>query len=139
MEDDLGMTVDEEYEILQIFTKDSVIDVEGCIAKTENLAIRDDVVAKKLEGMNNLENEVCSSKSLDVKEEMMEHMISMTTCKVKSKIEVNTFDYAIVCSMDRKYGERPDYIQPFWAIATTEIRMKLGGYDDPILALVDHG
>ena len=46
MEDDLGTIDDEEYEILQMFAKDSVIDVEGCLVKTESLAICDDVVAK---------------------------------------------------------------------------------------------
>ena len=33
MENDLGMIDGEEYEILQMFTKDSAIDVEGCVAK----------------------------------------------------------------------------------------------------------
>ena len=121
-----------------MFTKDSAIDVEGGIVKTENLAICDDVVAKRLEGVDNLENEVCSPKSFDMKERMVEYMISMATCKVGSKIEVNTFDFAIVYSMNREYGERPKYIQPFWARATTETWMKLGGYDDLILALVDY-
>ena len=41
--------------------------------------------------------------------------------------------------MDREYGERPDYVQPFRAKATIETWMKLEDYDDPILALVDHG
>ena len=113
VEDDLGMSDDEEYEILQIFTKDSAIDVEGCVAQTKSLVIYDDVVTKRLEGVDNLKNEVYSPKSLDMKERMVEHMISMVACKVGSEIEVNTFDYAIVCSMDREYGKRPDYIQPF--------------------------
>ena len=47
VEDDFGMTDDEEYEILQMFAKDSAIDVEGCVAKIESLAIYDDVVAKE--------------------------------------------------------------------------------------------
>lgn len=118
-EDDLGMTDDEEYEILQMFTKDTASDVGGSIAKIQSLAISDDEVVKRLEGV--------------------EHMNSMATNKSGSEIEVNTFDCAIVCSVDKEYGERPEYIQPFWARATTETRVKLGGYDDPFLALVDHG
>ena len=94
---------------------------------------------KRLEGVDSLEDEICLSKSLDIKEGMVEHMASMAICKVGPKIEVNTFDSAIVCSMGREYGEKPEYIQPFWARATTETRVKLGGYDDPILALVEHG
>ena len=120
MEDDLSMADSEEYEILQIFIKDSAIDVEGCNAKRESLAICHDVVTKRLEGVDNLENEVCSPKSLDVEEGMVEHMVSMATCKVGSEIEVNPFDYAIVCSMDREYGEILDYIQSFWTRATTK-------------------
>ena len=93
---------------------------------------------KRLEKVENLENEVCSSKSLDMKRGVAEHIASMATCKVAPEIEVNTFDCAIVCSMGKKYRERPDYIQRFWAKATTETQVKLGGYDDPILAFVDH-
>ena len=137
--DDLGMTGDEEDEILQMFARDSTIHIEGCVAKTHSLVICDDVVAKRLEGMDNLEDEVYSPKSLDMKEEMVEHMVSMATCKVGPKIEVNTFDCAIVSSLGREYGEKLEFVQPFWARATTETRMKLGGYDDLVLALVDHG
>ena len=139
MEDDLGMTGDEEDEILQMFARDSAIHVEGLVAKTQSLVICDDVVAKRLEGVDNLEDEVCSPKSLDMKEEIVEHMVSMAACKVGPEIEVNTFDCAIVSSLGREYGEKPEFVQPFWARATTEIRVKLGGYDDPVLALVDHG
>ena len=110
VEDDLDMTDNEEYEILQIFIKDSVIDIEEYIVKTKSLAICNDVVAKRLEGVDNLENEVYSPKSLDMKQGMVEHMISMAACKIEFEIEVNTFDCAIVCSMDREYGERLDYI-----------------------------
>ena len=139
VEDDLGMTGDEEDEILQMFARDSAIHVEGLVAKTQSLVICDDVVAKRLEGVDNLEDEVCSPKSLDMKEEMVEHMVSMAACKVRPEIEVNTFDCAIVSSLGREYGEKPEFVQPFWARATTETRVKLGGYDDPVLALVDHG
>ena len=139
VEDDLGMTGDEEDEILQMFARDSAIHVEGCVTKTQSLAICDDVVAKRLEGVDSLEDEVCLPKSLDMKEEMVEHMVSMATCKVGPEIKVNTFDCAIVSSLGREYGERPEYVQSFWARATTETRVKLEGYDDPVLALVDHG
>ena len=139
VEDDLGLTGDEEDEILQMFARDSAIHVEGCVAKTESLAICDDVVTKRLEEVDNLEDEVCSPKSLDMKEGMVEHMASMAACKVGPEIEVNTFDCGIVCSIGREYGEKLEYVQPFWARATTETRVKLGGYDNPILALVDHG
>ena len=138
VEDDLGMTGDEEYEILQMFARDSAIHVEGCVAKTKNLAICD-MVAKRLEGVDSLENEVCSPKSLDMKEGMVEHMATMPAYKVGPEIEINIFDCAIVCSLGREYGEKLDYVQPFWARATTETRVKLGGYDDPVLALIDHG
>ena len=133
------MTDDEEYEILQMFARDSAIHVEGCVAKTKSLAICDDVLAKRLEGVDSLEDEVCLPKSLDMKEGMVEHMASMPACKVGPEIEVKTFDCAIVCSLGREYGERPKYVQSFWARATTETLVKLGGYDDPVLALVDHG
>ena len=139
VEDDLGMTGDEEYEILQMFARDSAIHVKGCIAKTKSLAICDDIVAKRLEGMDSLEDEVCSPKSLDMKDGMVEHMVSMAACKVGHEIEVNTFDCAIVCFLGREYGEKPEYVQPFWARATTETRVKLEGYDDLVLTLVDHG
>ena len=139
MEDDLGMTGDEEDEILQMFARDSAIHVEGLVAKTQSLVICDDVVAKRLEGVDNLEDEVCSPKSLDMKEEMVEYMVSMAACKVRLEIEVNTFDCAIVSSLGREYGEKPEFVQPFWARATTDTWVKLGGYDDPVLALVDHG
>ena len=139
VEDDLGMTDDEEYEILQMFARDGTIHVEGCVAKTKSLAICDDVVAKRLEGVDSLEDEVCSPKSLDMKERIVEHMASMLAYKVGPETEVNTFDCAIVSSLGREYGEKPEFVQPFWAKATTETRVKLGGYDDPVLALVDHG
>ena len=83
--------------------------------------------------MDSLEAEVCSPKSLDMKEGIVEHMASMAACKVGSEIEVNTFDCAIVCSMDKEYGGKPDYVQLFWARAITETRVKLGSYDDPVL------
>ena len=89
--------------------------------------------------MDSLEDEFCSPKSLGIKKGMVGHMASMVVYKVGPKIEVNTFDCAIVCSMGRDYGEKPEYVQPFWARAITETRVKLGGYDDPILALVNHG
>ena len=139
MEDDLGMIDDEEDEILQMFAKDSAIHVEGCVAKTQSLATCDDVVAKRLEGVDSFKDEVCSAKFLDMKEGMVEHMVSMVACKVEPKIEVNTFDYGIVCSMGREYGEKLEYVQPFWPKATIETQVKFGGYDDPVLALVNHG
>ena len=86
VEDDLGMTDDKEYEILQMFTKDNTIDIEGCVAKIESLAIYDDVVVKRLEGMDNLEDEVCSPISFDMKEGLVEHMALMATCKVRLEI-----------------------------------------------------
>ena len=137
VEDDLGMTNNEKYEILQMFAKDSAIDDEGCVAKTESLAIYADIVAKILEEVDNFEDEACSPKSLDMKEGMMEYMVSMAAYKVGLEIEVNTFDCAIVCSMGRELGEKLEYVQLFWTKATIETRMKLGGYNDPILALVD--
>ena len=82
VQDDLDMIDDEEYEILQMFTKDNVIDVEGCVAKTESLAIRDDVMTKRLEGVDNLENEVCSLKSLNMKKRMVENMASMAHARL---------------------------------------------------------
>ena len=98
------MIGDEEDEILHMFARDSAIHVEGCVAKTQSLAIcDDDVVAKRLEGVHSLEDEVCSPKSLDMKEEIVEPMASIATCKVGPEIEVNTVDYAIVCSMDKEY------------------------------------
>ena len=139
MEDDLGMTGDEEDEILQMFAKDNAIHVEGCVAKTQSLAICDDVMAKRLEGVDSLEGEVCSPKSLDMKEGMVEHMVSMAAYKDEPEVEVNTFNCVIVCSLAREYEERPEYVQSFWARATTETRVKLEGYDDLFLALVDHG
>ena len=138
VEDDLGMIGDEEDEILQMFGRDSAIHVEGCVAKTQSLATCDDV-AKRLEGVDSLEDEVYSPKSLDMKEGMVEHMVSMAACKVGPEIEVNTFDCGIVCSMGKEYRDKLEYVQPFWVKATTETRVKLGGYDDPVLALVDHG
>ena len=122
-----------------MFARDSTIHVEGCVAKTEILAICDDVVAKRQERVDSLEVEVCSPKSLDMKEEMVEHMVSMAACKVEPEIEVNTFDCTIVSSLGREYGEKLEFVQSFWTRATTETRVKLGGYDDPVLALVDHG
>ena len=44
VEDDFGMIDDEEYEILHMFARDNAIHVEEYIAKTESLAIYDDVV-----------------------------------------------------------------------------------------------
>ena len=138
MVDDLGMTGDED-EILQMFVRDSAIHIEGCVAKTQSLVICDDVMAKRLEGVDSLEDEVCSPKSFDMKEEMIEHMVSMAACKIGFEIEVNTFDCAIVSSLGREYGKKPEFVQPFWARATTKTRVKLEGYDAPILALVHHG
>lgn len=117
-EDVLGITDDEEYEILQMFAKDISNDVGGSIVKIQSLATCDDVVVKKLEGVN--------------------HMDSMATNKGGCEIEVNTFDCAI-CSVNKECSEKPDYVQSFWARATTETRVKLGGCDDTFLALVDHG
>ena len=67
VEDDLGMTGDEENEILQMFARDSAIRVEGLVAKTQSLVICDDVVAKRLEGWTTWRDEVYSPKSLDMK------------------------------------------------------------------------
>ena len=97
VEDDLGMTDDEEYEILQMFARDSAIDVEGRIVKIESLTICDDVVAKRLEGVDIFGYEVYFPKSLDMKEGMVKHMASMATCKIGPEIEVNTFDCARGC------------------------------------------
>lgn len=53
--------------------------------------------------------------------------------------ETQTFE----CSYDlpnmRENEERIEYDLPFWARATTETKMKLGGLDEHVLALVDHG
>lgn len=53
--------------------------------------------------------------------------------------ETQTFE----CSYDlpnmRENEEIIEYDLPFWARATTETKMKLGGLDEHVLALVDHG
>lgn len=56
LESDLGITDDEAFEILQMFTKDTGSDVGGSIAKMKSLAMCDDVVVKKLEGVDHTDS-----------------------------------------------------------------------------------
>lgn len=121
-DEDLGISDDEEFELLYSFPKD--LDTQD-VAKTNGLRILDGIVGMNLEGVKSFETKACS--------------FEMTTSMVGPEIEVNSLDCAIVHSLDRHHCEKPDYIQPFWARATTETRVKLGDLDELILALVDHG
>lgn len=56
-----------------------------------------------------------------------------------SKTEVQTFQSFCDHPNMREVEERTEFDLPFWARATTETKIKLGGIDDHVLALVDHG
>ena len=63
-------------------------------------------------------------------------MVSMAACKVRPEIEVNTFDCAYCFLPGQRNMERnQNLFNHFGQRATTETRVKLGGYDDPVLAL----
>lgn len=57
----------------------------------------------------------------------------------KAKVEANVFGCVSANGIDRGRDDRVDCLQPFWARATIETRVKLGELNDSILALVDHG
>ena len=65
------MINDEKYEILYMFIKDYAICMVGYVAMTKSLAIYNATVERRLERVNNLENKVCFSKSLDIKKGMV--------------------------------------------------------------------
>ena len=56
-----------------------------------------------------------------------------------SKVETQTFECTYENSVKEKNDEKFEFDLPFWARATTETKVKLGGLDEPMLALVDHG
>jgi hypothetical protein len=55
------------------------------------------------------------------------------------KVEVQTFECVSDQSFVKRGEEKTEFDQLFWARATTETKVKLGGLNDSILALVDHG
>jgi hypothetical protein len=55
------------------------------------------------------------------------------------KVEVQTFECVSDQSFVKRGEEKTEFDQLFWARATTETKVKLGGLNDYILALVDHG
>lgn len=63
----------------------------------------------------------------------------VTQEKEVPKGEVQTFECSYDLPIMRESEERIEYNLPFWARATTETKIKLGGLDHHTLALVDHG
>ena len=55
------------------------------------------------------------------------------------KVEAQTFECAYDHSLMKRKEEKTEFDQLFWARTTTETKVKLGGLDDSVLALVDHG
>lgn len=116
VETDLGMTDEEEYETLRMFSKNSIVDEKADDAKSRSLTIYDHTLARGPERVENL-----------------------ASCNETHILGLHVSDHVGTFAMELERGEKPDYILPFWARATTETRVKFGGYDDSFLALVDHG
>jgi hypothetical protein len=77
-------------------------------------------------------------------EVMEKNLGSITASKVETnthdvKVEAQTFECAYDHPIKGRHDEKIEFDLPFWARATTETKVKLGGLDEPILALIDHG
>lgn len=130
---------EEEEEILLLFAQVCANDKRNGVAEIECAIECQDVADKELEGVKNLEEEVCSLITHKKEERMVVKMTSEATFKEEIQLEANTYECAIVHKVEREVEGKMDYFHPFWARATTETRVKLGELEDSILALVDHG
>ncbi len=130
---DTHMTRDEEVEIGEVFA------MMGDLVVQDHRATYDHVGRKKLEGVDVSNIHTNSSSSSHFKEgsnplTYMEAVLSKT-----AEVEVKTFECTSDHTILRKDEDQFEYTQPFWARATTETRVKLGGLQESVLALVDHG
>ena len=148
---DTHMTEDEEEEIGQVFAlmcdhvedQDKAEEIEGFLvgemedevlqmfacgcgikSKEEAKPSKNQEEEKALE-KGEVVIEENASDSASGEEPLMEANVS---CCVHDKFQVRSGDEAMIT-----------YTHPFWARATTETRVKLGGLEESFLALVDHG
>ena len=138
-EDEFWLTDDEENEILHMFAEGYAIGMKKDVANSKNPVKYHDMADGELEGVNGLKKATKSPKPLEEKKKKVEKVGIVAAFEERAIIEANTFKCGIDHPLERENEEKVDYFLPFWARATTETRVKLGGMDDPILALVDHG
>jgi len=96
------------------------------------------VTSDELEGVDNSKVEDEASKFSGKKRVITEEARFETTEDV-TKVEVKTFGCTYNHSNIGEEEEKSEFLQPFWARATTETRVKLGELDESVLALVEHG
>jgi hypothetical protein len=137
-EEDDYLTNEEEDEILLMFAQICAITKRSDIAKDEHSMECEEMVGDESEGVRGLKREAHSSQTQEEGERRVDGIESKTTHENDVEVEVKTFECAIVHGFERENEEVMDYFQPFWARATTETRVRLGGLDESVLALVDH-
>jgi len=120
---DTHMTEDEEMEIGEVFAmmNDPVVEDDETLEKTQ----------EKVKTTFSTNQENVEANTYGVKIEVLNGETP--------KVEVQTFECTYDQSLVKRGEEKTEFDQLFWARATTETKVKLGGLDDPILALVDHG
>lgn len=130
---DTHMSYDEETEIGEVFA------MMGNRAVQDQRATYDHVGKKKLEGVGVSKIQTKPSSSFHFKRGLSPLTHTEAAHKKAATAEVKTF----VCTSDHTVSKRDEdqfeYTQSFWARATTETKVKLGGLQEPFLALVDHG
>jgi Protein of unknown function (DUF4100) len=125
---DTHMTEDEEMEIGEVF------------AMMGNPMTQDEeIVSNESERVENLRVRAKSSNILKVDEVTINEAKMETANEEAKTMEVKIFECTYDHSNFKEGEERSEFHQPFWARATTETRVKLGGLIEPVLALVDHG
>ncbi len=120
---DTHMTEDEEMAIGEVFAMmgDPVVGDDEALAKDQ----------EKGKIIFSTNQEIVEANTSEVEIEVLDE----GTPKVEAQTFECTFDHTLV----KRGAEKIEFDQLFWARATTETKVKLGGLDDPILALVDHG
>jgi Protein of unknown function (DUF4100) len=130
---DTHMTIDEEIEIGEVFA------MMGDSEAQDDEVMGTETERKELERVNHSRAKAKSFKFQE-EEEMEANETNLETADDEvEKVEVKTFEISYDHSSTGIYDVQPEFHQMFWARATTETKVKLGGLDEPVLALVDHG
>ena len=129
----------EEDEILKMFAEKCMIEGKRDVTKIEHPVRRENMIESELVEMKSSMKEAHFKLTQEIEKDMICGVATEVTQEGGFEVEANVFDCTIIHGIDLGKKEKMDYIQPFWARATTETRVRLGELEDSILALVDHG
>ena len=130
---DTHMTTDEEIEIGEVFA------MMGDHVTECNTITVSEMARKRPERVHRSSIKVEPSKLQEDKKMKAEGTKIEMVYDETQKVEVKTFEINCDHSIDEISDAQSEFHQPYWARATTETKVKLGGLSEPVLALVDHG